>query len=204
MLVKDIIKNINMLVGNMSSTKLTYKRLEFYINATIDYINNYLETDFRSPTQMYTDNKGFFNTMWSDVFIGVYSNPPEPGTEEAPIGSIYYDADDCKFYIAYEYKGYKLYREYYAEGRKLPAGKTYYDYIGELNYDVIKDYYISFCLVYNVAVLFLEEEDEFEDQHNVFQTRVDDCLAKWKQLEYSDYEVQYNPYRGAFNNTEGV
>lgn len=194
MLVSEIIKNVNTLVGNNTSTKLNYKRLEFYIDAAVDYINNELGTSFRGPHKVYKDDEALYNTLWSSKFIGGYD--VLPNHIDFDIGSIAYQTEDCKFYKSNS----DGWLEYDITESALPDGKTFIDYLDKFDYKEIPNYYIRYCLVYSVAVLFLEEEDELERQHSTYQSRVDSAILRWKQLEYSMFDGGVSTYNGLLGN----
>lgn len=57
MKLNKIIDQVNKLVSNSSSFKLSYNKLEFYLNKSIDRINQFLGTHFRTPEEYYEDSK---------------------------------------------------------------------------------------------------------------------------------------------------
>lgn len=195
MFVSEIIKNVNTLVGNNTSTKLNYKRLEFYIDAAVDYINNELGTSFRGPSKLYEDNKYLYNTLWSDEFIGAYAEAL-PSPSEFPVDSIILESNLGVFLKT----DGAAWLEYDITESTLPDGKTFINYLDKFDYREIPNYYIRYCLVYSIAVLFLEEEDELERQHSTYQSRVDSTILRWKQLEYSMFDGGTSMYNGLLGN----
>lgn len=61
-------------------------------------------------------------------------------------------------------------------------------------YGEIPDKYIRQVLIYYTASLYLEEEDETEDQYKLYQTRALEALRVWKKEQYSCYDVTDNDY----------
>lgn len=74
------------------------------------------------------------------------------------------------------------------------------DYDGEFEYKEFSDKYIRLVLIYLTAALYLEEEDETEDQYQIYRARANTALEQWKQDEYSDYDIVDNSY--PYENTQ--
>lgn len=64
-------------------------------------------------------------------------------------------------------------------------GPEYFDY------NELPDRYIRSCLVYYTAALYLEEEDELENQYRVYLSKADKELVNWKKQFYSMYDTEW-------------
>ena len=60
MLVKDIINNINKLLSNNTSFRLSYERLKFHLDSAIDNINRELLTNYPTIQEMYDSARGYY------------------------------------------------------------------------------------------------------------------------------------------------
>ena len=63
MILNKIINQVNKLVSNNSSFKLSYDKLEFYLNKSVDNINRFLRTKFRTPEEYFEDSKFYYSVL---------------------------------------------------------------------------------------------------------------------------------------------
>jgi hypothetical protein len=149
MLISQMTLILNKLVSNYSSVPLTYEKLEFYLDSSIDYINENLGTSFKTIKEEYE-------------------------------ASEYYNVDTA------------------------PIPTSSYSYTG------IPEKYIRSILLYKTAALFLEEEDETEDQYKIYNSRAERALINWRKEGYSclditdsnyDYEI-LKPYTDALDDSK--
>lgn len=63
MILNKIINQVNKLVSNNSSFKLSYDKLEFYLNKSVDNINRFLQTRFRTPEEYFEDSKFYYSVL---------------------------------------------------------------------------------------------------------------------------------------------
>lgn len=219
MYLDKIIKYINKLVSNTSSFRLSYEDLDFYLDRTVDHINQTLLTNFRTISE-YFENSKFYNSV--DKYVQKHENYKI----EAFIfkDSIYnYDPIDNKIYmtigydnnknpIKMEFVGENNYTTYlfyiseynifitYLSGvydkitEENSKGIPIYETINELgysyfNYNEFPDRYIRNCVIYYAAGLYLEEEDELENQHDEYIKKANEELVSWEKEHFSCYEI---------------
>lgn len=63
-----------------------------------------------------------------------------------------------------------------------------------ISYTQFDDKYIRQILIYYTAAFYLEEEDETEEQYQLFKTRADTALYKWRQTDYSCLDITDSSY----------
>lgn len=215
MLLKDIVSQVNKLLSNNSSFKLSYDRLKFYINTSIDYINSNLFTDYPTPDELYNNNKSYYSAVDK---ANEYNYIPVKITNVPNKNDYYFDEDTvCLYYNNKIVANYEIFPMIYI----IENGNLYYseskenenyiklDYtinpnipIDTFNYDVLPDRYIRSCIVYYTASAYLEEEDELESQYHIYKNNAESELSKLKQQYYSMYdttkctdkEINKNPY----------
>jgi len=61
-------------------------------------------------------------------------------------------------------------------------------------YTEFEDTYIRLVLIYLTASLYLEEEDETEDQYQIYRSRAMDALNEWRKQDFSSYDISDNDY----------
>lgn len=59
------------------------------------------------------------------------------------------------------------------------------------NYNELPDRYIRSCVIYYTAALYLEEEDELENQYSVYLSKANEELSIWKKQFYSVYDTSW-------------
>lgn len=193
MLLKDIIKQINRLISNNSSYNLNFEKLEFYIDGAVDHINQVLNTNFKTPREYFEDNVINEIISYYEGYLGVFSDVPTvssvlsegsvyflyPGSNERPSG--YYMKLDGEF---------KLITAIYQMSKYISFSDTNLtSYISKYNYTQIPDKYIRSILVYHAAALYLEEEDELENQYAIYKSKADESLAEWQRSDFSVFDI---------------
>jgi hypothetical protein len=218
MYLDKIIKYINKLVSNTSSFRLNYGNIDFYLDRTIDHINETLITNFRTISEYFEISK-FYSSVLK------YINSKEDFIIEGYItddGILYYDQTTNKIYYKYILGNGDI---QLIEFTKENSDITYVFYINNLNifitykngewgsiteelhrdipiydtveklgyeyfdYNELPDRYIRNCVIYYAAGLYLEEEDELENQHDTYLKKADEELASWRKEHFSCYEL---------------
>jgi hypothetical protein len=194
MLLKDIIKQINRLISNNSSYNLNFEKLEFYIDGAVDHINETLKTDFKTPREYYEANSVDEIISYHENFIGVLTTPPE-ASSVFPEGSIYFllskeEGVTSGYYVKHESGDFSLVEDLSDLIKYISFTNTnIFSYVDKYNYTQIPDKYIRSILVYYAAALYLEEEDELENQYAIYKSKADESLAQWQQLDFSVFDI---------------
>ena len=193
MLLKDIIKQINRLISNNSSYNLNFEKLEFYIDGAVDHINNILKTNFQTPREYFESNAINEIISYYDAYLGIVSTPLT-FTDVYPDGSLYYlmseNPDITSGYYMKLDGEFKLITDIYQMVRYMQfQDLNINSYINEYNYTVIPDKYIRNIIVYYAAALYLEEEDELENQYAIYKDKAERSLEQWQQLDFSVYDI---------------
>lgn len=63
-----------------------------------------------------------------------------------------------------------------------------------INYDEFPDKYIRSILIYFTASLYLEEEDETEQQYQIYRARAREYLEGWYQTDFGHYDTHDDLY----------
>ena len=200
MLLTKIVSAVNKLVGNNSSIPLTYNKLEFYINSAVDYINLFLNTEMHTPSEDWQVNQITYNIIYSDKYLGEYAFTEEdmingvwqtyPELRDAESGKIFYNTSLDLYYKSFLQDENTIWLKqnvsdfYNLENLRLETTLKY-------NYTCLPEKVIRQVLVYYIAALYLEEEDEFETQYKTYKTRAEDALEKIRKIHYSVYDVEW-------------
>lgn len=192
MLLKDVIKRVNKLVGNGSSFRLHYKQLEPYIDSSIDYVCNFLRIHVPTPSEDWEDNIILYSIIYSDNYKGIF----DPNTNNE-MGCFYYNKEFNKYtyyasnglhydidlttgeYIVYDIE---LDEE---EDKQVPIIEDILSVIDKYDYNLLADDLIRSSLTYLIASSYLEEEDELEAQYRVYKERADSFLKDYRAMHYS-------------------
>ena len=226
MFLDKILKQINKLLSNSSSYQLTYDKLEFYLEKSIDHIHQTLFTNFRTPQEYFEDSCLYQNVMkyirdssGSAVFKGSILSFKPKHIHDADY-HIYYNANDETLryisnddlviitpednvgYYFFYVEDLGIFVEYYNDGditthtKEEPNLTNYYTTIQTLGYDYydyneIPDRYIRSCLIYYTAALYLEEEDEFENQYSEYIAKASAELEAWRKQYFCCYDARW-------------
>ena len=217
MLVKDIINNINKLLSNNTSFRLSYERLKFHLDSAIDNINRELLTNYPTIQEMYDSARGYYymvslgynvlllheNNYYLDESTGKLYYRDNNKTVDTDIIYGLYNEDNCSSYIIdtnnelYLSDGSELYTE---DNYRLSIAYTYTELQEsdipevvnmDVNYVAIPDRYIRSCVVYGAVCNYLEEEDELENQYRIYKNKVEQEINNWKKQYYSMYECRW-------------
>ena len=217
MLVKDIINNINKLLSNNTSFRLSYERLKFHLDSAIDNINRELLTNYPTIQEMYDSARGYYymislgynvlllheNNYYLDENTGKLYYRDNNKTVDTDIIYGLYNEDNCSSYIIdtnnelYLSDGSELYTE---DNYRLSIAYTYTELQEsdipevvnmDVNYVAIPDRYIRSCVVYGAVCNYLEEEDELENQYRIYKNKVEQEIDNWKKQYYSMYECRW-------------
>ena len=217
MLVKDIINNINKLLSNNTSFRLSYERLKFHLDSAIDNINRELLTNYPTIQEMYDSARGYYymislgynvlllheNNYYLDESTGKLYYRDTNKTVDTDIIYGLYNEDNCSSYIIdtnnelYLSDGSELYTE---DNHRLSIAYTYTELQEsdipevvnmDVNYVAIPDRYIRSCVVYGAVCNYLEEEDELENQYRIYKNKVEQEIDNWKKQYYSMYECRW-------------
>lgn len=183
MTFKEIQENISTLCSNSSSFAVKPYKINFYINNAVDYINSYLRTNFMTPSEQYYNNKNYYDLIYNEHYKGEFINAD---SLEKINGDIYYNLPDSLYYSYDEdTTTWKVYDILNA----LDPSKTFSDYYDVFDYTVFPDRHMRQCVIYKATALFLEEEDELEQQYYTFSNKADAFLKSWQQIDYSCYDT---------------
>lgn len=168
MLLSDIIKRINKLVSNSSSFQLNYAQLQHYIDAAVDHINLVLKTDMLTPQEQYERENihNYINSLLSQYGVFTISD----------------------LMVALSRNGENI--TSYSEFRDYIDNQISIDTVPmSYNYTEMPDNIIRTVLIYHIAASYLEEEDEFESQHQAYMNRADSALQDILKTYYSMYRT---------------
>lgn len=198
----DILRGVNRLVSNSSSYPLGYDALQLYLDTTIDYINGYLYENFLTIQEA-------FDKQWYK-----WSMPEESIHLHLGIMDTFPDAteNDGK-YVQVGGKDYMAVDGEWVDAPEIirlqePDPHTF-------EYTEIPDNYIRSILIYHTAALYLEEEDETEQQYSLYKARANEALERWMRKDYTVHDMEspltanlddirdqspthYNPYADMF------
>lgn len=195
MLLKDIIKQVNKLVGNGSSFRLNYAQLRPYIDSSIYYIGNYLRTPVVTPDEDWDNNIVLYSIVYSDKYKGLVG-------ETTPTSGNYYFNEGIGQYTYY-YNGvhYTINLETGAYTYMSSGGTSVTNYvtiidsvdsvIDKYDYNLFPDQLIKSALIYLVTSSYLEEEDELESQYRAYQNRADLFLKEYRITYYSCIDCRW-------------
>lgn len=194
MLLNDIVKRVNKLISNNSSYNLNFSKLEFYINSAVDYINESLQTDFQTPREYFDNNFVDELISYYKYYYGVVSEHPNL-IEAFPDNAIYFllskNPNSKNGYYIKKNNMFELVESL----AQIPvecisfSNKDINNYLDKYNYTLIPDKYIRQILVYYTAALYLEEEDELENQYAIYKSRAEQSLLEWQVLDFSVFDI---------------
>lgn len=184
MLLNKFIKQVNKLVGNSSSFALTYDQLEQYINTAVDTINLELKTTMLSPEEDWSFHQTYYSIIYSKQFLGSLNYIDS--SQVVRLGDMYYNLLEEDYYI-YTTEGWqKIFANEFDTGALVPRiniKDSLYDY------KCMPEYIIRSVLCYLTAALYLEEEDELENQYRTYMSKVEENLIRVKHTYYSSYDT---------------
>ena len=184
MLLSKFIKRVNKLVGNSSSFALTYNQLEQYISTAVHTINLDLKTTMLTPQQDWDFHNLYYNVIYSKQFLGSLNYIPSDFIPNE--GDMYYNLQEEDYYIYIEGEWYKIFLNECDTAqpiKQLKIEESLYEY------RCMPEYLIDSVLFYLTAALYLEEEDELENQYRTYMNKVEEYLTKVKYTYYSSYDT---------------
>lgn len=96
MLINDIVKQINTLVSNSSSFQLTYEKLKYYINMSVDFINFELKTNMLNPEEEWESKEWLYTIGHDPGFLGSFYGKPKVDLNTK--GKLCYDLTDQHYH----------------------------------------------------------------------------------------------------------
>lgn len=201
MLLTKIVSAVNKLVGNNSSIPLTYNKLEFYINSAVDHINLFLNTEMHTPSEDWDVNKENYNIIYNNKFLGSFAvTLDDPNNKDwlliselaaAKKDDMFFNTKNNKYYICM-YDGFRDNKFMVMTNIQILAlPELSISNTKNYNYTCLPENVIRQVLIYYIAALYLEEEDEFESQYKTYINRADEALEKIRKIHYSSYDVNW-------------
>jgi hypothetical protein len=184
MLLSQIIKRVNRLVGNSSSFALTYNQLEQYIDSAVDHINFELKTNMLTPSDDWFYHEDIYKIIYSKKFLGTY-NQLESSFQPKE-GDMYYNSYSEQYLIYTSGNWEEIFVNEDDTGALVPSLTIEQ---ANYNYKCMPDDIIRSILVYAIAAFYLEEEDELESQYRTYMSKVEEGLADVKRIYYSCYDT---------------
>lgn len=202
MLLTEIVSAINKLIANNSSMPLTYKKLEFYIESAVDNINLFLNTEMLNPKEDWEVNQITYNIIYSDKYLGEFNFSKEDFEKDdwftkndilksAKRTDLFYNASDNKYYMNALEPSTPESWVAIENDVILSFPKLNLQNAKNYDYTCLPENVIRQVLIYYVAALYLEEEDEFEAQYKTFINRAESSLEKIRKIHYSSYDVNW-------------
>lgn len=194
MLLSKIIQQINLLVSNNSSFKLSYNRLEFYIQRAVDFINFELYTNYKTPDEVFQNNIKYYNLLYFNnkfVELDIAKLESEHSLLHYPVGSITQNPkNDNMFMICIQGEGTGAIKwdTYTVSTESL---KPITECLDKFDYVEMPDSHIRAVLVYYTAASYLEEEDELESQYAQYKSKALEAMSSIKKQYYSCYRAEW-------------
>ena len=150
-----------------------------------------------------------YSTIKNQFSVGLVYNPDDGKIYQAETGLEYIDSfilevvDNTVLTVWYYIKDLNIFIDT-SNSRNIEIGwgkyteenSVIYNTIEDLgpeyfDYNELPDRYIRSCLAYYTAALYLEEEDELENQYRVYLSKADKELVNWKKQFYSMYDTEW-------------
>lgn len=123
-------------------------------------------------------------------YLGAFSDFPEKSSLESYPKYFYNTSTKCYYEIESEEHNWELVK--YVRQKEFPLDipqTTLTD--ANTNYSAMPDNIIRTVLIYYIAALYLEEEDEFEYQYTTYKERAENSLTEVQKIHYSVYTCDW-------------